>query len=275
MESVWQRIEQIFSTTVPLGSANPALSTVLVAIAILIVAWPLAAMIAKRIGSQVPDKAMAPYAVRVVRGTIRVVAFYVAVTAIGLELAAIFAIVAGMAVGMAFGISPLITNLLAGIQLRTRGLVSVGHVMSVGGTTGRIVKVELFRTIVTNADGTHAVPSSAILAATITTHSNDAATTAEELTVSVLPGSDIGTVRQIMEEAIYDASGPTTDVLTNVVELGTLWSVRASWSEPVTSNVDAIKTQALQAIAVALANSDRTWLVRGPLMPAGGAGLLE
>ena len=200
---------------------------------------------------------------------VRVGGILVALNSLPSGVAPIYQVVAALTVGIGFALSDTGKNLIAGVYLRVEGRYSEGDRVVTGGVTGKIVGIG-FRAIQIDVGGgdVASIPATAVLTSTVTKLAVDRAEAPLDFTVGVLPGSNLGTVRTVLRDAVLDASGSHVTPVTTIEHLGASWVVKVAWMEAAETG-DAYKTDAMLRASNGLREATDVWLVRGPLQAAG------
>lgn len=193
---------------------------------------------------------MAKYVIMLLGGIAILQTFGVDTTSFAAVVAAL-----GFAVGMA--LSGTLGNFAAGIMLLIFRPYKVGDVVSVGGTTGKVMEVALFSTIFDTPDNRRIiVPNGEVFGATIEniTHHDMRRV---DVAVGTDYSADIDETRRVLEEAARSVAGRLADQ-DPVVYLGELGGSSIDWSVRVWSTTDdywAVRERLTRDIKVALDNA--------------------
>ncbi|WP_295431016.1 mechanosensitive ion channel domain-containing protein, partial [uncultured Thiodictyon sp.] len=137
---------------VPVTAADAGLVVIILSVA-LIAAKNLPALIEILLLRRSSVNAGTRYAVRtLVSYAITAIAILTAFGALGLRWSQVQWLVAGMSVGIGFGLQEIVANFISGIIILFERPVRVGDTVTIGGVTGIVTKIEIRATTIRNWD---------------------------------------------------------------------------------------------------------------------------
>ena len=153
--------------------------SIIIAIIILVIGWAMARFLSHRtikrmVQGKDADATMAPFIAQIIRYTIYVVATMLALTVLGVETTAMFAVLGAAALAIAVGLRGMLANVAAGMMMITLRPMSIGDYITGSGVEGTITELGLFNMLLKTADGLYVfVPNSQIWGKAITNYSRE------------------------------------------------------------------------------------------------------
>lgn len=130
---------------------------------------------------------------KIVRWTAMVVGVIVALTTIGMNMSAVFAVFAVLLVGIGFGLQKVAENFLSGMLILIERPIRIGDFVRVGDYRGTVVDIGLRATRLVTRDGvTHFVPNSELITEPISNYTTPSTRYRVRVTVGVAYGTDLG-----------------------------------------------------------------------------------
>jgi len=112
-------------------------------------------------------------------------------------------VIAGLGVGLGFGLQEIFANFISGIILLFEQPIRVGDLVTLDGQTGSVTKIRMRATTITNWDRQEmVVPNKNLITGTLINWSLTDSTTRVTLTVGVAYGSDTQKVCRVLQEIV-------------------------------------------------------------------------
>jgi small-conductance mechanosensitive channel len=129
-------------------------------------------------------------------------AFMIALPAVGIDLTALSVFGGALGVGLAFGLQKIASNYVSGFIILLDRSVSLGHIITVDNRHGQVTKMTARYLVVRSLDGTEAiVPNETLITSTVVNHSYTEARARVAMPVQVSYDCDIQRARQVLLEA--------------------------------------------------------------------------
>ncbi len=127
--------------------------------------------------------------------------FYVALTAVGLNLSSLAVVAGAVGIGIGFGLQNIIHNFVSGIIILAERPVALGDRIEVGGVAGRVSRIRLRSTeIVTNDNISIIVPNSDFITQPVTNWSHGDPRVQIRIPVGVAYGTDTEKLKAVLLE---------------------------------------------------------------------------
>jgi potassium-dependent mechanosensitive channel len=183
-----------------LGGGTLTLSSVVVGLLVLgafrVLAEVLGRMVARGLAARGVDPGTQFALQKIIRYVLFVIGALVALNTVGIQLDAVFAAGAVLAVGIGFGLQNIVQNFVAGLILLIERPIAVGNFVKIGDAFGSVVDVGMRATRVITRDGvTIIVPNSELVSAQVVNYSVPTPVRRVKVTVGVAYGSDPEAVR--------------------------------------------------------------------------------
>jgi len=138
-----------------------------------------------------------------IRLTVFVVGFFVAITAAGIPMDRVTIIIGALGVGIGFGLQNIVNNLVSGVILAFEKPVQVGDIIEVGGKTGTIKEIGIRSSKISQGDGSELiVPNGDLISQHVVNWTLSDNNRQVELVVGVAYGTDIAKVETLLKEIL-------------------------------------------------------------------------
>jgi len=138
-----------------------------------------------------------------IRLTVFVVGFFVAVNAAGIPMNQITLIIGALGVGIGFGLQNIINNLVSGVILAFEKPIQVGDVIEVGGKSGTIKEIGIRSSKISCGDGSELiVPNGDLISQHVVNWTLSDNNRRIELIIRVEYGTDVTKVQEILHHII-------------------------------------------------------------------------
>jgi len=133
--------------------------------------------------------------------------FYVALTAVGLNLSSLAVMAGAVGIGIGFGLQNIIHNFVSGIIILAERPIALGDRIEVGGVAGTVSKIRLRATeIITNDNISIIVPNSDFVTHPVTNWSHGDARVQIRVPVGVAYGTDVEKLKTVLLEVAAENS---------------------------------------------------------------------
>ena len=138
--------------------------------------------------------------------------FYIALTAVGLNLSSLAVVAGAIGVGIGFGLQNIVQNFVSGIIILAERPIAIGDRIEVGGVAGTVSKIRLRSTeILTNDNISIIVPNSNFVANLVTNWSHGDPRVQIRVPIGVAYGTDLDKLKRLLTEVADESA----DVLKN------------------------------------------------------------
>lgn len=138
-----------------------------------------------------------------IRLTIFVVGFFVAITAAGIPMDRVTIIIGALGVGIGFGLQNIVNNLVSGVILAFEKPVQVGDIIEVSGKTGTITEIGIRSSKIDCGDGSELiVPNGDLISQHVINWTLTNNNRQVELVIGVAYGSDVAKVEGILKSIV-------------------------------------------------------------------------
>jgi small-conductance mechanosensitive channel len=153
------------------------------------------------------------YAIARISGyVILLVGFYVALTAVGLNLSSLAVVAGAIGIGIGFGLQNIIQNFIAGIIILAERPIALGDRVEVGGIAGMVAKIDLRSTkIVTSDNISIIVPNSNFITSPVTNWSHGDPRVQMRIPIGVAYGTDIEKLKRVLTEVAVESPNALQD----------------------------------------------------------------
>jgi small-conductance mechanosensitive channel len=139
-----------------------------------------------------------------IRLTVFVVGFFVAITAAGIPMDRVTIIIGALGVGIGFGLQNIVNNLVSGIILAFEKPVQVGDIIEVSGKSGTIKEIGIRSSKIECGDGSELiVPNGDLISHHVVNWTLSNNNRRVELIIRVTYGSDVVKVENILKTIIH------------------------------------------------------------------------
>jgi potassium efflux system protein len=143
-----------------------------------------------------------------IRLTIFIIGFFVAINAAGIPLSQVTLIIGALGVGIGFGLQNLVNNLVSGIILAFEKPIQVGDVIEVANKSGTIVEIGIRSSKISCGDGSELiVPNGDLISQHVVNWTLSNNNRRVELIIKVEYGSDVQQVETILKNIINGHEG--------------------------------------------------------------------
>jgi small-conductance mechanosensitive channel len=133
--------------------------------------------------------------------------FYIALTAVGLNLSSLAVVAGAVGIGIGFGLQNIIHNFVSGIIILAERPVALGDRVEVAGVAGTVSKIRLRSTeIVTNDNISIIVPNSDFITHPVTNWSHGDARVQIRVPIGVAYGTDVEKLKTVLLEVAAENS---------------------------------------------------------------------
>jgi len=142
-----------------------------------------------------------------IRLTIFVIGFFVAITAAGIPMDRVTIIIGALGVGIGFGLQNIVNNLVSGVILAFEKPIQVGDIIEVAGKTGTIKEIGIRSSKISRGDGSELiVPNGDLISQHVVNWTLSDNNRQVELIVGIAYGTDVAKV-EILLKNILDNQG--------------------------------------------------------------------
>ena len=206
LTAIYEVINKPFLTA---GSINISILTLLLFIPVIALSKYIGKMVGQIVKHTIKNKKhlSETYQFRIVKIVsygITVLALFIGLTALGINLSSIAVILGALGIGVGFGLQTLISNFSAGLVILFTGPVKEGDRITVNGTEGYITKINFISTVVTTLmNETLIVPNSILISDVCHSHTfGDDKSVAIETTIKIDYSADVDKALKVMAETL-------------------------------------------------------------------------
>jgi potassium efflux system protein len=126
--------------------------------------------------------------------------FFVALGALGIDLAKITILAGAFSVGIGFGLQNVINNFVSGLILLFERPIKIGDVIEVSGIAGEVRRIGIRASVIRTADGSEViVPNGSLISSNVTNWTFSDVLRAIEVSVNVVGGADPQRVFELLK----------------------------------------------------------------------------
>jgi potassium efflux system protein len=142
-----------------------------------------------------------PYAIStMLHYVILLLGFFVALGALGIDLAKVTILAGAFTVGVGFGLQNVINNFVSGLILLFERPIKVGDVIEVGGIVGEVSRIGIRASVIRTADGSEViVPNGSLISGQVTNWTFSDRQRVVEVSVNVVGGADPQRVVELLK----------------------------------------------------------------------------
>ena len=205
LSDIYEVINKPFLTA---GSINISILTLLLFIPVIVIAQNIGKLVGKLVKFSIKNKPITEThqfrIVKIVSYGITVLALFIGLTALGINLSSIAVILGALGIGVGFGLQTLISNFSAGLFILFTGPIKEGDRITVAGTEGYITKINFISTVVTTLmNETLIVPNSILISEVCHSHTyGDDKSVAIETTIKIDYTADVDKAMKVMAETL-------------------------------------------------------------------------
>jgi small-conductance mechanosensitive channel len=127
--------------------------------------------------------------------------FYVALTAVGLNLSSLAVVAGAVGIGIGFGLQNIVHNFVSGLIILVERPIALGDRVEVAGVAGNVTRIRLRSTeVVTNDNISIIVPNSDFITHPVTNWSHGDSRVQIRLPVGIAYGTDVEKLRRVLLE---------------------------------------------------------------------------
>ena len=205
LNAIYAFINKPFLTA---GSISISILTLLLFIPVIIIAQKIGKLVGKLVKFSLKNKPVSEtYQFRIVKFVsygVTIVALFIGLTMLGINLSSIAVILGALGIGVGFGLQTLISNFSAGLVILFTGPIKEGDRVTVSGAEGYITKINFINTVVTTlVNETLIVPNSILISEVCHSHTfGDDKSVAIDTTIKIDYSADVDKAMKVMAETI-------------------------------------------------------------------------
>ena len=205
LNAIYAFINKPFLTA---GSISISILTLLLFIPVIIIAQKIGKLVGKLVKMSMKNKPLSDtYKFRIVKFVsygVTIIALFIGMTMLGINLSSIAVILGALGIGVGFGLQTLISNFSAGLVILFTGPIKEGDRVTINGTEGYITKINFINTVVTTlVNETLIVPNSILISEVCHSHTfGDDKSVAIETTIKIDYSADVDKAMKVMAETI-------------------------------------------------------------------------
>jgi potassium-dependent mechanosensitive channel len=159
-----------------------------------------------------------PYAIStMLHYVILLIGFFVALGALGIDLAKVTILAGAFSVGVGFGLQNVINNFVSGLILLFERPIKVGDVIEVGGNVGEVSRIGIRASVIRTADGSEViVPNGSLISSQVTNWTFSDRKRAVEVSINVVGGADYQRVVELLKSTAAAHPGVAKEPLPQV-----------------------------------------------------------
>jgi small-conductance mechanosensitive channel len=223
---VLDTILQYLRTPLVVLSGTPVTAlTIVTAVAIMVFARVAAAIITRSmervLAARGLDRGLRFAAQKITRYVVMLIALFVALGTIGVNMSAVMGAGAVLLVGIGFGLQKLAENFISGLLLLLERPVQKGDFIDVGGLLGTVDDIGLRATRVISRDGvTMIVPNANLVTATVVNHTVPTESRRIQIAIGVAYGTDLEHAVKVLSDVAKTTDGVLPDPAPETRHLG-------------------------------------------------------
>lgn len=145
---------------------------------------------------------------KMVKYVVWVIATFVVLQSIGLQLSPLFNAMAALLIGLGVGAAPIFNDLVSGIIIQIEGTIKIGDVIEVDGIVGVVKDINLRNSKVKTREDVYMImPNHKFVTEKAINWSHDHDNTRFQVAVGVSYGSDVDVVEKALLEAMSEQKG--------------------------------------------------------------------
>jgi potassium-dependent mechanosensitive channel len=159
-----------------------------------------------------------PYAIStMLHYVILLLGFFVALSALGIDLTKLTILVGAFTVGIGFGLQNIINNFVSGLILLFERPIKIGDVIEVSGNVGEVSRIGIRASVIRTADGSEViVPNGSFISGQVTNWTFSDRKRAVEVSVNVVGGGDPQRVVELLKSTAAAHPGVAEEPLPQV-----------------------------------------------------------
>lgn len=241
LSSIWQLLNtELFR----ISNTPITLSTLVSVLLVLIATLWISRVLRRGVEKLLSWKGQRPGAIGTISGlihyTVLVTGFGIALSTAGINLTALFAAGAFLAVGLGFAMQSIAQNFVAGIILLTERAIKPGDILEVEGTLVRVLEMGIRSSVAQTRDGEDLIiPNATLIQTAVKNFTLRDSTCRIRVEVGVVYGSDMVLVRTLLTEVAAESSQrwavtdrPPQVIMTEFGDNSVGWEVAIWMSDP-------------------------------------------
>jgi potassium-dependent mechanosensitive channel len=178
-----------------------------------------------------------PYAIStMLHYVILLIGFFVALGALGIDLAKVTILAGAFSVGVGFGLQNVINNFVSGLILLFERPIKVGDVIEVGGNVGEVSRIGIRASVIRTADGSEViVPNGSLISSQVTNWTFSDRKRAVEVSINVVGGADHQRVVELLKSTAAAQPGvakePSPQVYVTNFSAGAVTFQLRAWTD--------------------------------------------
>ncbi|QEC76026.1 mechanosensitive ion channel family protein [Mucilaginibacter ginsenosidivorax] len=174
-----------------------------------------------------------------IRLTVFVVGFFVAITAAGIPMDRVTIIIGALGVGIGFGLQNIVNNLVSGVILAFEKPVQVGDIIEVSGKSGTITEIGIRSSKIECGDGSELIiPNGDLISQHVVNWTLSNNNRRVELVIRVAYGSDVAKVQKVLNSVVQGhpdiMKTPSPSVYLNTFSDSAIEFKALFWAEDIT-----------------------------------------
>lgn len=214
--SVMEVVHKVLDFAIfPLGDRNLTVALILKLLLLFILVlgaeYVLRRFLMKRVLKRTAFDASLQYAIARISGYLFILlGFYIALTAVGLNLSSLAVVAGAVGIGIGFGLQNIIHNFVSGIIILAERPIAMGDRIEVAGVAGTVTKIRLRSTeIITNDNISIIVPNSDFVTNPVTNWSHGDTRVQIRVPVGVAYGTEV----ERLKTALLEVAAENVNVL--------------------------------------------------------------
>ena len=178
-----------------------------------------------------------PYAIStILHYVILLLGFFVALSALGIDLTKLTILVGAFSVGIGFGLQNVINNFVSGLILLFERPIKIGDVIEVGGNVGEVRRIGIRASVIRTADGSEIiVPNGSFISGQVTNWTLSDRRRAVEVSVNVAGDTDPQRVTELLKSTAAAQPGvvmePSPQVYVTNFSAGAVTFQLRAWTD--------------------------------------------
>jgi small-conductance mechanosensitive channel len=234
-------IQAALNTNLAIRSLNITLGDILVAL-IAVCASFLASkfvrfLLEEDVYHHLPLASGIPYAISTMLNyAILLLGFFVALSALGIDLTKLTILIGAFSVGIGFGLQNIINNFVSGLILLFERPIKIGDVIEVGGNVGEVRRIGIRASVIRTVDGSEIiVPNGSFISGQVTNWTLSDRKRGVEVSVNVGASADPKRVAELLKTTAATQSGvapePSPQVYVTNFSAGAVTYQLRAWTD--------------------------------------------
>src|SRR6516164_3428912 len=178
-----------------------------------------------------------PYAIStILHYVILLLGFFVALSALGIDLTKLTILIGAFSVGIGFGLQNIINNFVSGLILLFERPIKIGDVIEVGGNVGEVRRIGIRASVIRTADGSEIiVPNGSFISGQVTNWTFSDRQRAVEISLNVGAGTNPQRVTELLKSTVAAYPGvakqPSPQVYVTNFSAGAVTFQLRAWTD--------------------------------------------